>query len=128
MLPRDRRLTSSDRFGVVVRRGRRAGGPLVVVHAQSSVQSSAQRDAERGRAGLIVSKAVGNAVHRNQVKRRLRALLADRPTPGYDIVVRAQPDAATATASELSVELDRCLQRCLADRPDSEPSRGSGPR
>ena len=30
------------------------------------------------RAGFVVSRAVGGAVVRNQVKRRLRALLADR--------------------------------------------------
>ena len=71
-------------------------------------------DAPQGRAGLIVSKAVGNAVTRNLVKRRLRSLLLTRPTPGYDVVVRAQPAAADASYAELSEALDRCLERCMS--------------
>ena len=50
------------------------------------------------RAGFVVSKAVGNAVTRNRVKRQLRHLVAprlrDRET-GVDIVVRALPRAAS---------------------------------
>ncbi|WHF21407.1 ribonuclease P protein component [Kocuria rhizophila] len=44
--------------------------------------------------GFVVSKAVGNAVTRNKVKRRLRELSAssvrDQPH-GMDVVVRARP-------------------------------------
>jgi ribonuclease P protein component len=47
------------------------------------------------RAGLVVSKAVGDAVARNRVKRRLRHLV--RPRLGEleaDVVLRALPAAA----------------------------------
>ena len=45
--------------------------------------------------GFVVSKKVGNAVVRNRVKRRLRHLAADLPSPfAVDAVVRAQPAAA----------------------------------
>lgn len=50
------------------------------------------------RAGFVVPRAVGNAVVRNRVKRRLRHLVAERlpsaPQP-LELVVRALPEAAT---------------------------------
>ncbi len=66
--------------------------------------------------GFVVSKAVGNAVHRNLVKRRLRALMAERLSGlrGRDIVVRALPSAAAASFAELSTDLSRCLDRAVA--------------
>ncbi|GAB2593673.1 hypothetical protein GCM10009593_38000 [Microlunatus antarcticus] len=56
--------------------------------------------------GFVVSKAVGGAVVRNRVKRRLRHLVAAQlvgsPT-GLDVVVRALPAAGT---SPVRVETD----------------------
>jgi ribonuclease P protein component len=66
------------------------------------------------RIGFVVSRAVGPAVTRNQVKRRLRHLarqLTDSLPPHGMLVVRALPAAATATYAELSEELDRCLDK-----------------
>jgi ribonuclease P protein component len=69
--------------------------------------------------GLVVSKAVGPAVTRNRVKRRLRhqlrARLGDLPAGGT-LVVRALPPAATASYDDLGRELDRGLAR-WAGRP-----------
>ena len=64
--------------------------------------------------GFVVSKAVGNAVVRNRVKRRLRHLTREHVTtlPGRCVlVVRALPAAASATSAELRSDLDRCLER-----------------
>jgi ribonuclease P protein component len=70
------------------------------------------------RAGFVVSKAVGNAVVRNKVRRRLRhlvrPLLADLPD-GTTLVVRALPAAATAAFSALSQDLEAAL--AAARRP-----------
>jgi ribonuclease P protein component len=66
------------------------------------------------RVGFVVSKAVGPAVVRNRVKRRLRHLARESLTalPGSAVlVVRANPAAADATYQELRADLDRCLQR-----------------
>jgi ribonuclease P protein component len=66
------------------------------------------------RVGFVVSKAVGNAVCRHRVTRRLRHLVRDRIgtlAPGYALVIRALPAAAGATSSELGADLDGALRR-----------------
>jgi ribonuclease P protein component len=64
--------------------------------------------------GLVVSKAVGNSVVRNQVKRRLRHLVRDHLTTlprSSELVIRALPPAAALSSAELGIELARCLER-----------------
>lgn len=64
--------------------------------------------------GFVVSKAVGGAVVRNRVKRRLRHAVRERlhEVPGGSIlVVRANPAAARASYGELDRELARCLRK-----------------
>ena len=91
VLPAEHRLRTSDEFRSVVRQGVRAGRHTLVVHALAT-------GAQPSRAGFVVSKAVGNAVTRNRVKRQLRHLVAQqiaRVPDGVDVVVRALPSAAT---------------------------------
>jgi ribonuclease P protein component len=81
-------------------------------------------DVETGpaRVGFVVSKAVGNAVHRNRVKRRLRHLVRERLASlpaGAVLVVRALPAAAGASSGSLARDLDSALARLgLPHRPD----------
>ncbi len=75
--------------------------------------------------GFVVSKAVGPAVTRNLVKRRLRHLARERteslPARGM-LVVRALPAAADASYGDLARELDRCLTKLeVATRRDLKP-------
>ena len=96
VLPAPHRLRASDEFRSVVRSGVRVGRPTLVVHALAKQSPPA-------RAGFVVSKAVGNAVTRNRVKRRLRHLVSDAlgsaPQP-VDVVVRALPPAASGPLVE----------------------------
>lgn len=69
------------------------------------------------RFGFIVSKAVGNAVTRNTVRRRLKAICAEALPDlreGADVVIRALPSAATASFQDLRAEVLRCLARRAA--------------
>ncbi|GAB2574876.1 ribonuclease P protein component [Streptomyces capparidis] len=124
MLPTENRLRRRQDFATAVRRGRRAGRPHLVVHLSSgSPPARDNRDphAEGGspppaRAGFVVGKAVGKAVQRNLVKRRLRHLVRERLPllpPGSLIVVRALPGASTADHAALARDLDAALQRLL---------------
>jgi len=66
--------------------------------------------------GFVVSRAVGPAVVRNRVKRRLRALVADRVgqlPAGLLLVVRANPAASTASGTALAADVDAALPRLL---------------
>lgn len=66
------------------------------------------------RFGLIVSKAVENAVVRHRTSRRLRhvcARLAVQLPDRFDVVVRALPAAATASSEELMRDVRKALQR-----------------
>jgi ribonuclease P protein component len=117
VLSASHRLSAAAEFQLAVRRGRRAGGPLVVVHLVTSNVDKATSgfdDEQSARVGFVVSKAVGPAVIRNKVKRRLRHLMRERVSglAGSSLlVVRAMPDAARATYRDLGEELDRCLAR-----------------
>jgi ribonuclease P protein component len=66
--------------------------------------------------GFVVNKAVGNAVLRNRVHRRLRAVLATRLPDlpaGSLMVVRALPSSASASYDELAADVDAALTRLL---------------
>jgi ribonuclease P protein component len=66
------------------------------------------------RVGFVVNRAVGNAVVRNRVRRRLQHLVRSHLTQlplGAHLVVRALPPAAKLSSAELGAELARCLNR-----------------
>ncbi|GGM77886.1 ribonuclease P protein component [Longimycelium tulufanense] len=130
MLPAAARLTGSQDFALVVRRGRRAGRPRLVVHALPAPgrrPGPGERDTGRDtgtsptrdgvqptRVGFVVSKAVGKAVVRHRVLRRLRHVLRTRLAmlpPGTMLVVRALPPAADASSAELAADVDAALRR-----------------
>ncbi|MER8000171.1 MULTISPECIES: ribonuclease P protein component [unclassified Streptomyces] len=118
MLPTENRLRRREDFAAAVRRGRRAGRPLLVVHLRSGPTDphAPGESASPTRAGFVVSKAVGGAVVRNRVKRRLRHLIRERlselPT-GSLVVVRALPGAGDADHAHLARDLDAALRRLL---------------
>lgn len=114
MLPPRHRLRTAADFSAVTRGpgGTRAGSRILVVHAKQT-DSRAVRPP---RVGFVVSKAVGGAVVRNQVKRRLRGLLTNRLPripAGVDVVVRAQPATAGMSSQALAGDLDRLLTKAL---------------
>ena len=109
MLKRAHRLVNPLDFKRVVRRGERASGKFVTVHVSARTPESNNEKpvvTQPARVGFVVSKAVGSAVVRNHVKRRLRAIMGQVSlTPGDDLVVRALPRSASATYLDLETEL-----------------------
>lgn len=108
MLASAQRLRRRDDFAVTLRTGRGARRGALVVHVLP-----ANDDTERSaRAGFVVSRAVGGAVERNLVRRRLRHLtrarLAELP-PGTNVVVRALPAALRRPYGQLAADLDAAL-------------------
>ena len=94
-------LSSSRDFRRVLERGRRrrtAAGTVYFVPASEPRTGS--------RLGLIVSRRVGSAVERNRTKRRLRAAFAAAwSVPGFDVVIRADPEARVLPFQELEESL-----------------------
>lgn len=111
MLARRNRIVRSDDYRSVVRSGRRSSTPHLVVYLRAG---GADRPP---RAGFIVSKAVGNAVKRNLVRRRFKAavsVLVEELAPGTDVVIRALPAAAQASWASLSTEITQILRKGMA--------------
>ena len=107
MLARANRVKTPDDFRQIMRRGRRSGGSLLVTHALRGEGGPV-------RFGFVVGRSVGNAVVRNRVKRRLRAIasgLLPSVAMGTAVVVRALPPAADGTSVQLHAEVHGALSR-----------------
>jgi ribonuclease P protein component len=104
-------------FQRVRAQGRRVSGKLLTLGYVAQVAQGGQ-DASSlpqfTRIGFSVSRRVGGAVVRNRVKRRLREVMRRRLAgiaPGYDLVVTARPDAASASVETLDQEIGALLAR-----------------
>lgn len=113
MLPATHRMRHSAEFEFSVRSGRRSGRSTLVAHF---VERGSD---EPARVGFVVSRAVGNAVERNGVRRRLRHLVRDRIDrlpAGSLLVVRALPKARGASRRRLAGDLDSALTAAVTKR------------
>lgn len=128
MLPSSARMRSPIDFGLTVR-GVRSARPTVVVHARRlapTTSSPSTSTTDHPSVGFVVPKAVGGAVVRNRVKRRLRHLVRSelmRTPAGTQLVVRALPAAASSPrlAEDLASAWSRSLAK-LAERSSGVPS------
>jgi ribonuclease P protein component len=105
-------MRTSEDFSTTVRRGTKAGRTRLVVH----VLPDASRDGA-AEVGFVVSRAVGSAVVRNRVKRRLRHAMrfhVERLPVGSRVVVRALPAASEASSDLLTADLADALERAGA--------------
>lgn len=100
-------MRSSEDFRQTIRNGKRSARPTLVAHVVPGGDGHTS-------VGFVVSKAVGPAVVRNRVKRRLRHLMRERVEllpDGSRLVIRALPPAADHPASTLAGDLDAALTR-----------------
>lgn len=103
-------MTRSADFTHTVKYGVRASQPDLVVHGYRGGSDS---DATP-RVGLIVSKAVGSAVDRHRVSRKLRHAayaVMDDLNSTERLVIRALPGSRDAESARLRAELRAGVQR-----------------
>ncbi|HIK28577.1 MAG: ribonuclease P protein component [Oscillatoriaceae bacterium SKW80] len=124
MLPNQNRLRHRQDFNAVYRNGIRRRGQNIslrglrakVVESEASNtggESPPKAIALAPRFGLSVSQKVSKrAVVRNRVKRLIRAAirkLLPRVSPGWDLIVIAQPGAQECNYSQILQELEQLL-------------------
>ena len=96
-------MRSSREIREVVSAGKRVGSSGATLHFLPS---------EVNQFAIIVSKAVGSAVDRNRVKRRIRAVLRNlNPDSTLRAAVRVKPAAAKMSFQELSQDLQELFKR-----------------
>ena len=118
---KDQSLRRAADFDAVYKTGKVEGGRLLVVRSRLT-------DGTVTRVGFVCTKAVGGAVMRNRVKRRLRAIVTSLElAPGRDIVISARKTAADASFAELQRTLAALLKRAgaLGTPEASPPTEGS---
>lgn len=110
MLARTNRLLTAADFRGVLRHGKR--------HAMNflTVSTLITEDGAPAKFGFVVTKKVGNAVRRNLVRRRLKAVareLVDGGVTGVDVVARARPASAEADWVTLRRELSSTVKESI---------------
>lgn len=100
------RLKNPQDFSLVYSRGKPSFGRFIVVSALPT-------DHKVSRVGFAVSKKMGNAVTRNRIKRKLRAImyeLSPRVVPGFDLIIGAKRSCAKASFADLQRDLAQVMQ------------------
>jgi len=100
-LPRACRVVRRAEYDAVYREGRRRSSREFTIFVRPN-------GLDLSRFGWSIKKALGNAVQRNPIRRRLREILRlhrQEIAPGWDIVIHPRSSAATADFSALTQEL-----------------------
>ncbi len=104
-LPAARRLKRHGEFDRVKSGGTGQKGRFLVLNVLATGSTSPSR------CGIITGRKIGNAVHRNQVRRRIREIIrqeGDRIKLGLWLVIIARWNATQATMEELKQDWKRC--------------------
>jgi ribonuclease P protein component len=108
VLAKANRIRSGADYRLTVRKGVRAHAPNTITYVRKSSEGMPVRF------GFIVNKAVGGAVVRNTVRRRLKSVCREvlpEVAPGHEIVVRALPASAQASWITLQGEIRRAVDK-----------------
>lgn len=107
-MKKEYRIKKNEEFQAVFNRGASVANRQFVVYALK------KEGQPHFRIGLSVSKKVGNAVVRNQVKRYIRAACQTHTaslSPAYDYVIIARNPAAALTQQEVTDSLRHVFKR-----------------
>ena len=109
--PRTARILRSADFRTVYDNGTRVSSPMFAAFCLERTS-----DPEGGaRLGLTVPRALGGAVIRNRIKRRLREAFRQHRSefgPGWDVVLNPRRAALTAPFSEIERALRKVIEKC----------------
>ena len=111
--PRACRLVRRGDYDAVYRAGRRKSSREFTIFLRPNGLSVS-------RFGWSIKKALGTAVRRNRIRRRLREIVRlhrQEITPGWDIVIHPRSSAATAEFSALAGELLRLILHQAGSAP-----------
>ena len=100
-LPRECRVVRRAEYDAVYREGRRRSSREFTIFVRPN-------GLDLSRFGWSIKKALGSAVRRNRIRRRLREIVRlhrQEIAPGWDIVIHPRSSAATAEFSALQAEL-----------------------
>ena len=106
-LPRNCRLVRRSEYDAVYREGRRRTSREFTIFLRPN-------GLEISRFGWSIKKALGNAVRRNRIRRRLREILRlhrQEIATGWDIVIHPRSTAATTEFSPLAADLVKLVPR-----------------
>jgi ribonuclease P protein component len=116
-MQRERRLRKRKDFAAAYRKGRVYGNQLLVLRV-------VPHDGDVARFGFVTGKAVGGAVVRNRVKRRLRAAAREMDAQaGIDVVIGARRATGGASYHALHTALAKLMERAGALR-NPQPAGG----
>lgn len=114
--PKTLRLKTPEQFGRIIRKGRVATDPVLVLNAM-------RNNLGYSRIGITIPKKTGNAVVRNRWKRLIREAFRtqkDQLPQGFDFVVRPRR-GAVAQHQAIRVSLLNVASRATAARPSKKP-------
>jgi ribonuclease P protein component len=106
-LPRHCRVVRRAEYDAVYREGRRRSSREFTIFVRPN-------GLDLSRFGWSIKKALGSAVRRNRIRRRLREILRlhrQEISPGWDIVIHPRSSAVTADFSALTTELLKLMPR-----------------
>jgi ribonuclease P protein component len=118
-LPRETRLVRRAEYDAVYREGRRRSSREFTLFVRPN-------GLEVSRFGWSIKKALGNAVRRNRIRRRLREIFRlHRPeiASGWDIVVHPRTTVATAEFPALAQELVKLVNSAKAKPQPNVPAK-----
>ena len=118
MLHKDWRITRSQQYSFVYKKGRRLAGKYLIVFL-------VQSDYHGRRFGIVTSKKIGNAVTRNRAKRQIREVIRKNLSglpKGYDVVVVARYTVKEATFGLIESDFLRLIRKANVSETSSYSS------
>lgn len=107
MLKKELRINTKKEYNNIYKYGKKIPARYIIVFIMNNYQ-------DKNRFGVVVSKKVGNAVHRNRIKRQLRAIVKDKLEGlkgGYDIVIIARKTSKNTLYDLLEKDFLQVMKR-----------------